>query len=398
MAVKRYFYLLNGLLLLLLLGVGYAWSIFVGPLESWFGWSRTQTSLAFTINLIFFAVGVTICGILSRHFHYERIAQFAGILLAGGFILTTRITEVWQLYLTYSVICGTGTGMLYSAIVSTIPLWFRDKSGMATGILIMGYALSTTVLGPVCQILLSNYGWKPTFLVLGIVDLVVMLTGGFFIRFPRAKEFEELPQGPEMSKDEAHNVSTAEMLKSPIFYLVFIYIITLGSVGLVIINHMSPLLTSEFGLNAATAAIIVSIGSVFNGVGRIASGIVFDKIGSIPTTRLLSTGNLILVILLFLTYRFKLVTAMIVLMFGLLFFFGGHSSIIPSVTRGLYGDEHFASNFSVVYLNSLFSGILTSIVGMLQASNGTYRYTFYLLAISALIATACAWSARTKNT
>ena len=95
LSLKRYLFLLNGVLLLLLLGVGYAWSIFVGPLESWFGWNRTQTFLAFTLNIIFFAVGVTICGILSRRYHYERIAQFSGIMLAGGYLLTTRITEIW---------------------------------------------------------------------------------------------------------------------------------------------------------------------------------------------------------------------------------------------------------------------------------------------------------------
>ncbi len=108
LAAKRYLYLLNGVLVLLLLGVGYAWSIFVGPLEAWFGWSRTQTSLAFTLNLIFFAVGVIVCGMMSKRLRYERIAQIAGLMLAGGFLLTTRVTEIWQLYITYSMICGTG--------------------------------------------------------------------------------------------------------------------------------------------------------------------------------------------------------------------------------------------------------------------------------------------------
>lgn len=393
LAVKRYLYLLNGVLLLLLLGVGYAWSIFVGPLEAWFGWSRTETSLAFTLNLIFFAAGVTVCGMLSRKFHYERIAQFAGIILAGGFLLTTRITEIWQLYITYSAICGTATGILYSAIVSTLPLWFRDKSGMATGVLIMGYALSTTVLGPICQILLSTYGWKVTFLALGVVDLVVILLGGFFVRFPNSKEFAELPQAPEATKATTHNVSTPEMLKSPTFYFIFVYIVAQGSIGLIIINHMSPLLTGEFGMAAATAAMVVSIGSLFNGFGRLACGAVFDKIGSIATTRLLSTASLIIVALLYVAYQIESVPLMIILMCGALIFFGGNASTIPSITRGLYGDEHFSSNFSVIYMNSLFSGLPTSFVGMLQASTGNYANMFYLLGGCAVIATISAWSA-----
>lgn len=395
-SVKRYLYLLNGVLLLLLLGVGYAWSIFVGPLEAWFGWSRTQTSLAFTLNIIFFAVGVTVCGILSKHFHYQRIAQFSGVVLAAGFILLTRITEIWQLYLLYSVVCGTGTGIMYSSVVSTLPLWFRDKTGMATGILIMGYALSTTILGPVCQMLLSNYGWQTTFFALGVVDLVVIVLGGFFVRFPKAKEFEELPKGPDVVTGKAQSFTTAEMLRTPMFYFVFVYIVAQGSVGLVIINHMSPLLSGEFGVAAATAALVVSIGSLCNGFGRLACGVIFDKIGSIATTRLLSTSSLAIVGCLFAAYQSKSDIAVIVLMCAALFFFGGNASTIPSITRGLYGDEHFSSNFSVIYLNSLFSGLPASLVGMMQAGSGNYQNMFYVLGVCAALATASAWMAGVK--
>lgn len=392
-SMKRYLYLLNGVILLLLLGVGYAWSIFVGPLETWFGWNRTQTSLAFTLNLIAFAGGVTVCGILSRKIRYERIAQISGVMLAGGFLLTTQISEIWQLYITYSVICGTATGILYSAIVSTLPLWFRDKSGMATGVLIMGYALSTTVLGPICQILLSSFGWKMTFFALGAADLIVILLGGFFVRFPNGKEFAELPQAPEMNKTSTNSVSTPEMLRSPLFYFVFVYIIAQGSVGLIIINHMSPLLTGEFGMGAATAAMVVSIGSLFNGFGRLACGMIFDKIGSISTTRLLSTSSLLIAVLLYIAYQMGSVPLMVGLMCAALVFFGGNASTIPSITRGLYGDEHFSSNFSVIYLNGLFSSLSPSFVGMLQSNTGNYAYMFYMLGGCAAIATLCAWSA-----
>lgn len=394
LSAKRYLFLLNGVLLLLLLGVGYAWSIFVGPLEAWFGWNRTQTSLAFTLNIIFFAVGVICCGILSKYFHYERIAQLSGLMLAGGFLLTTQVKEIWQLYLTYSVICGTGVGMCYSAIVSTLPLWFRDKTGFATGILIMGYALSTTLLGPVCQKLLSGYGWKTTFFLLGMVDLVVIVLGGFFIRMPKAKEFEALPAPSIASAISGYNANTKEMLKSPTFYFVFIYIVTLGSVGLSVINHISPLLTGEMGMTAATAAMVVSVGSLFNGFGRLITGGIFDKIGSVATTRFLSTTNVVVVVFMYLAYRSQYLPVLIVLVCASLFLFGGNSSTIPSITRGLYGEEHFASNYSVIMLNSLFSPIPTSIVGVLQERTGTYEYMFYLLAFCAVSAAICAWSAR----
>ena len=84
---------------------------------------------------------------------------------------------------------------------------------------------------------------------------------------------------------------------------------------------------------------------------------------------------------------------MIGLMCIALIVFGGNASTIPSITRGLFGDEHFASNFSVVYLNSLFSSIPASIVGMMQASSGSYVKMFYVMGICAVIAVICAWGA-----
>ena len=126
--------------------------------------------------------------------------------------------------------------------------------------------------------------------------------------------------------------------------------------------------------------------------GRLACGTIFDKIGSISTARLLSTSSLLIVGLLYLAYQMKSVPLMIGLMCAALIFFGGNASTIPSITRGLYGDEHFSSNFSVVYLNSLFSSIPTSIVGMLQASDGSYAKMFYLMGGCAVIATVCAWT------
>ncbi len=53
----RLFYGVVGFILLIFLGVSYAWSIFVQPLEEEFGWLRSQTSIAFTISMVFFCVG-----------------------------------------------------------------------------------------------------------------------------------------------------------------------------------------------------------------------------------------------------------------------------------------------------------------------------------------------------
>lgn len=394
---RRYVYLINSFAIFLLLGVAYAWSIFVGPLEEWFGWSRAQTSLAFTINMICFAAGVTLCGLLSARYHYERIAQLAALMVAGGFILTTRVSAVWQLYFTYSILCGTGVGMMYSAVVTTIPVWFRDKPGLATGILVMGYALSTTFLGPICQHLLSTRGWQATFLTLGAVDLLVMGAGGFLVRLPLAKELAGLPKMPEFSRLSCRDMTTREMLSSISFYSFFLYLVAFSGCGFMIINHMSPFLTGDIGVTAARAAAAVSIGALINGIGRLVMGMLFDRLGSVSTARFLGIVNFILVTALCLSYQTKNPLLVAGCACFVLFAFGGYSATIPSITRGLFGEKHFAGNYSIVSMNTLLSGIPASLAGALQARSGNYKGMLVLMGACAVLAVAGSWGLGSKK-
>ena len=93
---SRYRYIMIGFATLLFMGVGLAWSIFVVPVETLFGWTRAQTSLVFTINILCFSVGSILAGILSKHFKYQHILKLAAILIALGFILSGSVKEVWQ--------------------------------------------------------------------------------------------------------------------------------------------------------------------------------------------------------------------------------------------------------------------------------------------------------------
>uniref|UniRef100_A0A7C3YEX7 MFS transporter n=1 Tax=Geoglobus ahangari TaxID=113653 RepID=A0A7C3YEX7_9EURY len=87
--VSRWVYLLCGFLINLMLGVIYSWSVFIGPLESVFGWTRALTSGAFTLVIAFFAVGMLPAGALLAKWGPKKVVWLGGILLALGWILTS---------------------------------------------------------------------------------------------------------------------------------------------------------------------------------------------------------------------------------------------------------------------------------------------------------------------
>lgn len=152
---KRILKLIAGFLCCLCLGVTLAWSLFVVPIETLNGWSRSQTSLAFTINTLFFSVGSILTGILSKKISFSHIIKISGILIGIGFYLTSISTNIYMLYASYGIIVGTAVGMGYNCVISACPLWMPEKTATATGLLLMGYALSTAVFGPMISSILK---------------------------------------------------------------------------------------------------------------------------------------------------------------------------------------------------------------------------------------------------
>lgn len=139
--------LIIGAFLMLFLGLIYAWSLFAAPLEAEFGWSRSQTSVTFSISMITFCLGSIMSGFILKKRPPRNVLLISAVLFLIGFFMTSRITNIWGLYLSYGVLCGLGVGLSYNAILSTVPKWLPGRGGFATGTLLMGMGLGSLILG-----------------------------------------------------------------------------------------------------------------------------------------------------------------------------------------------------------------------------------------------------------
>ena len=129
--MKKYFVALSGMVMFLFLGLIYAWSIFVAPLEGEFGWSRAQTSLVFTICMSAFCLGGIAAAQMRKHIKPSWIIIASGIVAGGGFYLASFTQTLWQLYAFYGVFCGFAVGSAYNCLLSVIPLHFPKQIGRA---------------------------------------------------------------------------------------------------------------------------------------------------------------------------------------------------------------------------------------------------------------------------
>lgn len=279
----RWLYLVVGVIALLFAGIIYGWSILKAPLASELNWADNQLALNFTLTMCFFCLGGMAGGMLSKKAGARIALILAAVLSCLGFFLTSRLdgSSVAMLYVSYGLLAGLGIGIAYNVIISTVSAWFPDKKGVCSGALMMGFGASALVVGNTISVLMDSIGWRPAFTGLGVVLGVILLATGFIIHLPPAGL--ELPQpekkaGAASEDFEARDYTPGEMVRRFAFWRAFLCIVFLAAVGNTVISFARDLAISV-GAEAALATTLVGVLSVCNGLGRIATGAIFDRIG-----------------------------------------------------------------------------------------------------------------------
>ena len=147
-SASRWIYVAVGCVVLLFSGLVYAWSVLSGPIAAEFPhWSTAQLSLTFTIVMSFFCLGGLTCGALSARISPRIFLWISALLFLAGFLLTARMRSLPMLYVGFGVVCGLASGFSYNAVLGTVGAWFPDKQGLVSGILLMGFGLSSFLIG-----------------------------------------------------------------------------------------------------------------------------------------------------------------------------------------------------------------------------------------------------------
>lgn len=377
---KRIVTLFAGACIYLSIGLIYAWSIFVKPLEAEFGWNRTETSLTFTISMTFFCIGGVISGLLLKKKSGRFIIMLSALLLAAGFLLSSRVETLAGIYISYGVFCGLGVGLAYNANISTVIKWFPDKVGFISGILLMCFGGGGLILGSVASSLIVSMGFRTTFVILAFTFAIILLVGGMFIKPPG--ENDVLPARKAKAKgseDFGVELGTMEMLKRKSFWLYFSWSAVLTGAGLAVIGH-AAVAAQDVGATVAQAALIVGAISISNGVGRVVVGLIFDRFGRKISIR---WSNSTMVI------AFALLTLAIMKESMLLFILGGivigiaYGSIPPTnaaYVNLFYGPKNYALNFSVMNTAIIPGSILGPLVaGAIKTATGSYMTAFAII-------------------
>lgn len=341
MKTNRYFIATCGVILHLMLGSTYAWSVYRNPIIAETGWD--QSAIAFTFSLAIFCLGMSAAfmGQLVEKFGPRLTGSISAFLYALGNILTGLAiakNSIVLLYLGYGIIGGIGLGAGYITPVSTIIKWFPDKRGLATGLAIMGFGFAALLTSPMAQSLIIHSGIINTFYILGVIYFVVMILVSQFIKLPTSKDFYILSKD-NLPTDITQGVSAKKALKTWDFYMLWMIFFINISCGLGLISVVAPMAQDLAGISASEAAIIVGIMGVFNGFGRLLWASLSDFIGRPLTFLILFIVNILMTIMIMLSHSpILFVIAMAILMSC----YGAGFSLIPPYLSDIYGAKELA--------------------------------------------------------
>lgn len=382
MSKRRYLVAIGGILLHLMIGSVYAWSVFTGPIAKQTGWALSSVTVAFSIAIFFLGMSAAFMGRLVERFGPRLTGTVAALLYGSGILLTglaVQLESLPLLYIGYGVIGGLGLGAGYVTPVSTIIAWFPDKRGLATGMAIMGFGFAAILTGPIAQNLIAGIGLVPTMYVLGTAYLLIMLTAAQVIRKPRPGEVPASDiaksvslTGTAMTANQAVKTRSFRYL-----WLMFFINITCG-IGLVAVA--SPMAQQQTGMSAATAAMMVGVVGLFNGFGRLAWATLSDLIGRPLTYTLIFTVDIAMLagILVFSSpLLFGVALCLIMSCYGAGF------SVIPAYLGDVFGTKQLGAIHGYV----LTAWAVAGVVGptLLSLSDQYFHsYTYSLIFFVAL--------------
>ncbi|EOA6574294.1 OFA family MFS transporter [Vibrio cholerae] len=373
--------LLAGFCINLCLGILYAWSVFNKALVTDFGWSAADASSPYAIATIAFSVCLLVAGILQDRMGPRNILILGTTLTGLGMIASGFASSVLMLNVTFGVMTGAGIGFGYACLSPSAMKWFHpSKKGMVNGLIAAGFGLAAIYLAPLTSALITHLGIQTSFMILGAGVLVIAVPLACTINNPPAGY---VPAEPKLKAGQeakvvakVANLSWKAMLKTPQFYALWLMYALAASVGLMIIGNITNIASVQ--ANLQNAVYLASILAIFNSGGRVAAGILSDKIGGVRTLLLaflLQGGNMVL----FATFdsEFTLIIGTAIAAVG----YGTLLAVFPSITAEFYGLKNYGTNYGVLYTSWGIGGAIgAAVVGYSMTHGGGYNLAYTISA------------------
>lgn len=376
----RWLALIGGVLIQVVLGGVYAWSLFGRALQApeAMGLGHVQASVPFEVAIGMIFVGASIGGRLQDRSSPRIVALIGSVLYGAGIMLASLAVkgdDFWLLVLGYGVIGGFGLGMAYIVPVALLQKWFPTKTALVTGLAVGGFGFGATITSPLAQHLIAAAPSTPAlaFRTLGLAYLIAGVAGAALMFSPPATAQRTTAEG---------DLTAAQALRTPQWYLLTATLTVAVIAGIALISMMAGAAVDLAGLDAGAAATAVGVLALFNGAGRIAWAAVAQRVGQLPVlTVILALEGGALLLMPYTSGAWFLVLAGVVYLC-----YGGAFGTMPSAAGAFFGLSHAGAIYGLMLVGWSLGGV----VGPLAASTLLGDAANYRLAFSVIGALAVA--------
>ncbi|MCX8152239.1 MAG: OFA family MFS transporter [Archaeoglobaceae archaeon] len=389
--VRRWLFVLSGLIINICLGSIYSYSVLQIPLKKLFeapqphGFglkvSATEMQLPFLTFLAFFAITMPLAGRFVEKFGPRKIATIGGLFVSLGWFTSSFSTSPLIFTLLYGVIGGVGVGIVYNCTIVTSGKWFPDKRGLAVGLTLFGFGISPAIVGVLMDYLILCYGVQNTLRILGISFLVIITVCSSILRFPSASW--------KRTNYKITGLSREKMLKMRSFYGLWICYVIGSLAGLMAIGISKPIgleIAENIGffeeeISMTLTALLIPF-AICNGIGRPLFGFLTDRLkpyrAAVISFFLIFTSSIAI-------YFYPTITVYTIVFAIFWLNLGGWLAIAPTATAIFFGMKDYARNYGVVFTAYGVGAVAGNLlVGIVKDFFGSYVAVFPYIAFLAI--------------
>jgi len=384
---NRWVQLVLGVICMMLIAnLQYGWTLFVQPIKAARGWTIAEIQWAFSIFIALETwltpAGGWIVDALGARRGPKVAVAIGGVMVAIGWTVNAYAESLTLLYLG-AAISGIGAGFIYATCVGGAVRWFPDRRGLAVGLTAAGFGAGAAVTVIPIKMMIESSGYAHTFLVFGIVQGILLLVFSAFLRAPEPGEAPAAAVSKNVHQS-ARNYTPGEVLRSPIFWLLYVMFVLVSSSGLMATAQLA-LIASDFGIDkmvifagASTLAVALVVDNIANGSARPFFGWVSDQIGR-ENTMIIAFGLGGVSYLALGTvgnnpWLFVLFAALIFFTWGEIF------SLFPSTCTDAFGSKYATVNASLLYTAKGTSALLVPFANIIKTATGSWWTVFVVAA------------------
>ena len=363
----------------------YVWTLFTGPLNQKLGTSLAELQWTISLLVILQTWFSPFQAYLVDRFGPRLLISLGALLSGASWVLSAYVDNLWALYFTYGVLGGFGTGIIYVGIIGLMVRWFPDRRGLATGLAAAGYGFGAFFTSFPIDSMIKSSGYAQTFIVWGVIQAVIGILAAQWLRTP-PDGYQVASAAPTAAVAQSRrSYSPREMLKSPVFYLLFIMMSMMSTSGLMVVFNVGPF-AKDFGVanmlvfGMAALPLSLTLSRVTNGLTRPFFGWVSDHIGREATMTLAFSLECAAILVLF---AYINQPALFVVLSGLVFFgWGEIFSLFPSTLTDTFGPKYAATNYGFLYIAQGVGSILAGpAAAFLKQQTGSWTAVFIVVAI-----------------